>query len=87
MVSKLFEKEVFRQLYSYLTENPVLPKYVPIRIGTILEPLLILLHTNDLPNCLKSTTPGTYAVDTQIFSSSDDAIKFVVTLNSDLADS
>ena len=38
-----------------------------------------------MPDCLKSTTPGMYADDTQIFLSSNDANESVVRLNSDLA--
>ncbi len=33
--------------------------------------LFVLLYINDLPECLKSTTPGLCADDTQIFASSD----------------
>ena len=32
--------------------------------------LPILLHINDLPECLQNTTPGLYADDTQIYASS-----------------
>ena len=53
--------------------------------GLILGPLLFLLYINDLPECLRSTTPCMYADDTQIFSSSNDVKELVVKLNSDLA--
>ena len=49
------------------------------------RPLLFLIYINDLPECLRSTTPCIYADDTQIFSSSYDANELVVKLNSDLA--
>ena len=52
--------------------------------GSILGPLLFLLYINDLPECLRSTTPCMYADDTQIFSSSYDANELVIKLNSDL---
>ena len=45
---------------------------------------LFLLYINDLPECLKSTTPGLYADDTQIFASSDSFDEVVDVLNSDL---
>ena len=53
--------------------------------GSILGPLLFLLYINDLPECLRSTTPCMYADDTQIFSSSYDANELVIKLNSDIA--
>ena len=52
--------------------------------GSILGPLLFLLYINDLPDCLKLTTPGMYTDDTQIFSSPNDANELVIRLNSDL---
>ncbi len=38
--------------------------------GSNLGPLMFLLYINDLPECLKNTTPGMYADDTQIYASS-----------------
>jgi hypothetical protein len=40
--------------------------------GSIFGPLLFLLYSNDMPKCLKSTTPCLYADDTEIFASSFD---------------
>ena len=38
--------------------------------GSILGALIYLLYINDMPDCLKSTTPCLYADDTDIFTSS-----------------
>jgi len=61
--------------------------YVPEGIPqcSILGPSLPLLYINDLPECLRSTTPCMYADDSQIFSSSYDASELVMKLHSDLA--
>ena len=56
-----------------------------VPLSSILGPLLFLLYFNDLPECLRSTTPCMYADDTQIFSSSYYANELVIKLNSDLA--
>ena len=40
--------------------------------GTILGPLLFLLHINDFPNCLMHSQPIMYADDTSITYASND---------------
>ena len=52
--------------------------------GSILGPLLFLIYINDLPNCLKFTTPCLYADDTQIFTCSFDIGALANNINSDL---
>ena len=52
--------------------------------GSILGPLLFLIYINDLPNCLKFTTPCLYADDTQIFNSSFNISVLSNNINSDL---
>ena len=49
--------------------------------GSILGPLLFLLYINDMPQCLKSTTPCLYADDTDIFAASHDYGILVKSLN------
>ena len=45
---------------------------------------MFLLYINDLPECLKNTTPGMYADDTQIYASSASFSELVTKLNQDL---
>jgi hypothetical protein len=52
--------------------------------GSILGPLMFLLYINNLPECLKNTTPGMYADDTQIYASSASFSELVTKLNQDL---
>ncbi|CAB4006271.1 Hypothetical predicted protein, partial [Paramuricea clavata] len=46
--------------------------------GSILGLLMFLLYVNDLPECLKNTTPGMYADDTQIYASSASFSELVI---------
>ena len=52
--------------------------------GFILGPLLFLLYTNDLPECLKNTRPRLFADDTNLTASSHSIADIEIAVNSDL---
>ena len=53
--------------------------------GTILGPLLFLLYTNDLPNCLSNSKPRMYADDTHLTYADNDICSIETSLNQDLS--
>ena len=53
--------------------------------GTVLGPLLFLLHINDLPNCLAHAEPRMYADDTHLTFASNNMKDIELYLNQDLA--
>ena len=52
--------------------------------GTILGPLLFILHINDLPNCLVNSHPRMYADDTHLIFASNDVVHLEENMNDDL---
>ena len=75
-----------RQQVCFINGHTSSPRQITCGVpqGSILGPLLFLLYINDMPNCLKSTTPCLYADDTEIFASSFDYDTLVKNLNYDL---
>ena len=65
--------------------NEQLSSKKTITCGVPKDSILGPSYINDLPECLRSTTPCMYEDDTQIFSPSYDANELVIKLNSDLA--
>ncbi len=76
-----------RQQVCFVNGHTSSPRQITCGVpqGSILGPLLFLLYNiNDMPKCLKSTTPCVYADDTEIFASLHDYDSLVKNLNNDL---
>jgi hypothetical protein len=95
IVSKVFEREVFRQLYGYLSDrvqqcliNGQLssPKTITCGVlqGSIMGPLLFLLYINDMPDSLSYSVSSLYADDTEIYASSNNCDDHVDKVNFDI---
>ena len=74
---KFLRKEIFRQLYFYLSKNSLLSKFQS-------GPLFFLLYLNDMPNCLQNSDPSLDAEDMGISASSYDFDELVAIVNADL---
>ena len=69
---KWFESYVTNKQHVYFVNGHTSsPRQITCGVpqGSILGPLLFLLYINDMPKCMKSTTPCLYADDTDIFCS------------------
>ncbi len=83
---KWFESYLTKRQVCFVNGHTSSPRQITCGVpqGSILGPLLFLLYINDMPKCLKSTTPCVYADDTEIFASSHDYDSLVKNLNNDL---
>ena len=57
---------------------------IPLRQGSILGPLLFIIHINDLPSVLKHCKVGMYADDTMLYCSGKDPRELRRKINEDL---
>ena len=80
--SYLSERKHFIQYKSYTSPKSSIVCGVPQ--GSILGPLLFIIYTNDLPNCLKYSKCILYADDTTVYFSSSNLSKSYDSLNYDL---
>ena len=52
--------------------------------GSVLGPLLFIIYTNDLPNCLTQSKAILFADDTTVYSTSEDILTLFNNVNLDL---
>ncbi len=67
------------------TNSEVLDITCGVPQGSVLGPLLFIIYTNDLPNCLKYSKSILFADDTTLYLSSSNIPEMFCKLNSDIA--
>jgi len=66
------------------TESSILTVPCGVPQGSVLGPLLFIIYTNDLPNCLKNSKAILFADDTTIYISSNDTRQLYISANLEL---
>jgi len=80
--SYLERRKQYVQYKSSKSSTEIIPCGVPQ--GSVLGPLLFIIYTNDLPNCLNYSKAIQFADDTMVFLSSADILYLYITVNHDL---
>ena len=80
--SYLGNRQQYVQYKNSKSDTEMIPCGVPQ--GSVLGPLLFIIYTNDLPNCLKYSKAILFADDTTIYLSSSDIHYLYKTVNIDL---
>jgi len=80
--SYLYRRKQYVQYYSSSSDIQTIPCGVPQ--GSVLGPLLFIIYTNDLPNCLSDSKAILFADDTTLYVSSNNIKTLYHSVNSEL---
>ena len=67
------------------TQSNILEMSCGVPQGAVLGPLLFIIYTNDLPDCIENATTILFADDTTIYESASDINYLYISLNSNLS--